>query len=514
MQAQWERQIKSFLIDVRKYKFFVVIVFSIVSLALLTLGVYWPKVYESKTTVLVDDSNIIRPLMEGAAPATDIRDRAGIAREVIFGRKIMDQILAHGGWSEDGLTPLEQEEIIEGIRQRTTIQGGKDLILISYRDQDPERAYTVTARFADLFIAESIYQKITESQDALDFIDNRVGEYRDKLQTAEQGLKEFRSANPDVRPGSEREVGGRIDSLRASNDSNRVALRELEIRKGSLRSKLSGEADLTESFSRRQEHAERLSELRSQLDLLRLSYTDAYPDIVSLKRQIADLEQGLLDAEQKDAIGEGRSSSGSESDLMASRANPLYEELRGQLSETETEMETLTARIAETEALLLVEEERAKKIYGMEAQLAELTRDYEVNQDVYQDLLRKRENARVSNNMDREEQGLTLKIQEPASLPLKPGGFRFLHFMTSGLLLGLCIPLGLIYMKIMVDPRVRFDDVITERLALPVLCTIPHYTSPKERKFGMLGTVAVALVVVGVLATYAAVGLMHVQGAL
>ena len=40
-----------------------------------------------------------------------------------------------------------------------------------------------------------------------------------------------------------------------------------------------------------------------------------------------------------------------------------------------------------------------------ESALAELTRDYEVNRDIYQDMLRRRENARVSMELDRERRG-------------------------------------------------------------------------------------------------------------
>ena len=46
--------------------------------------------------------------------------------------------------------------------------------------------------------------------------------------------------------------------------------------------------------------------------------------------------------------------------------------------------------------------DRSRRIAASESALAELTRDYEVNRDIYQDLLKRRENARVSMNLDAE----------------------------------------------------------------------------------------------------------------
>ena len=110
--------------------------------------------------------------------------------------------------------------------------------------------------------------------------------------------------------------------------------------------------------------------------------------------------------------------------------------LRSELSRVRSDMSALRARVSETETLLQGELDRGRRVADSEAKLAELTRDYEVNRDIYQDLLRRRENARVSMSLDSEHRGLTFRIQEPAALPLQPSGLRFLHFSLAGLALG------------------------------------------------------------------------------
>src|SRR3546814_6719110 len=89
--------------------------------------------------------------------------------------------------------------------------------------------------------------------------------------------------------------------------------------------------------------------------------------------------------------------------------------------------------------------ERSGRIAASESSLAELTRDYEVNRDLYQDLLKRRENARVSMNLDAERRGLSFRIQEPATVPLRPSGLRLLHVAGAGLVFAVVAPLALLF---------------------------------------------------------------------
>src|SRR5882672_9118611 len=141
----------------------VVAIFVIVNAVALTVGWLWPKGYTASTSILVDERTIIQPLMAGAAVATDALDRSKNAREVIFGRKIMDSILEYGGWLKTTPSVEERESLIEGIKKRTTITPvGKNILRIEYHDDDPRRTFRVTEKLAELFMQESIAAKAAE----------------------------------------------------------------------------------------------------------------------------------------------------------------------------------------------------------------------------------------------------------------------------------------------------------------------------------------------------------------
>lgn len=456
----------------------VVAMFIAVNLLALVVAFKLPSVYTASTTILVTEKNIIQPLMQGAASTTEVADQSRMAREVINGRKVMNQVIDAAGWVKAEAPDKERKQIIEILNRRTVISNvGKNLIKIEYRDGDAGRAYLTTKALAEIFIAESLGSKAAESQGAFEFIDRQTQEYHDKLTAMEERLKEFRIANIDVRSGSDGDINQRHNALQLRIEQTRQELNEAEIRKKSLEKQLSGEAEVATTISRESQYRQRIGELTGQLEALRLSYHDTYPDIVRLRHQIEDLKQAIdQDKQRRDAARVAGQITIDDTVINS----PMYQQLKRDLSQTLITIETLNARIGEANRQTNVLLERGKKAHGGEATLAELTRDYQVTRDIYQDLLRRRESARVSMHMDKENQGLTFRIQEPATLPLNPSGLQFVHIVAIGLLLSIAVPAGFVFGKTQIDPRLRQPFPLAERHRLPMLVVVPHLWSSNE----------------------------------
>ena len=502
-----EQQLKILINEAFDYRKAVVAVFILVNLVLLPVGLLWPKAYTASTTILVEDKRVIQPLMEGAAVATDASDRARLAREVIYGRKLMNQIMEEGGWLKSNPSLTEQDRIIDKMIKRTAVTNiGRDIIKIEYKDDDADRTYKTTQKIAELFISESLGAKAAESQSAYDFINKQAEEYHEKLIKAEEQLKEFRSANLDARPGSDADVGTRLNQLQQRIDQATQDVREASVRRIALEKQLSGEAEVANTLSREGQFRSRIAELQSRLETLRLSYHDSYPDVVQLKHQIEDLNQAIVEDQQRrtEAKASGR--------VIVNENvinNPMYQQLKQDLSQTMLTIEMLNARIGEAKRELAEELERGKRVHGGEAALAELTRDYTVNRDIYQDLLRRRENARVSMNLDKDKQGLTIKIQEPAVFPREPTGLRFIHFVIGGLVLGMALPLGLLLAKLQLDPRIRLGAMITDKRKVPLLAVVPHMWSPTETQVVRREVEWLTLAVTGALIVIATIAVLR-----
>lgn len=486
-------------------------IFASIALLALIVGVNWPRRYDASVTILAQKNSIITPLMEGAAEATGNANRAGIAQAVIFSRKVMNQILVAGGWSASNPSPVEQDKLIEQIKSRTVVKISRDnLITISYHDSDARRAYKVTQAFGQLFIKESLASKMKESRDAFDFINSQVEAYRKKLTDAENKLKDYRNTNADARPGSEADTNASISQLRNQIETARMDLMEKRSQAASLQSQLSGESEVSSVQTSSGIYESQLADLQSKLDKLRLTYTDEYPDVVRTRHQIEDLRRLLAQPDQKSQAPRAIGDSGNNTNAV--QFNPLYQQMRSQLTTLRSDVAATTARVGATQTRLESALDRSKRIADSEAVTAELTRDYTVNRDVYQDLLKRRESARVSMNLDADQDGPSFVVQNPAVMPLVPSGLRFMHFGIAGIFAALAVPFGLLFGVARFDPRVRSIEQLEGATGLPVLASVPFYPTPSDHRRERRRNVGLVLIILIVVLAYLVLFWLKLKG--
>jgi hypothetical protein len=82
--------------------------------------------------------------------------------------------------------------------------------------------------------------------------------------------------------------------------------------------------------------------------------------------------------------------------------------------------------------------------------------------------------------LDIEGQGVSYRIQEPASFPLKPSGFYFVHFAILGPFLGFLLTIGLLVAYVLVDPHLRSARTLQKLLPpeIELIGVIPHFNTP------------------------------------
>jgi len=469
--------------DALNYRKLLLLIFILTSFSGLVLGLNWPKFYTSSGTIFIEEENILGTLMQGAAVQTEVVDRARIAREIVYGRDILMKILVDGGWVTDEITPVEQEWLLDGLRSRLTIENDRtNLLRFSYRDTDPEKAFATIKQIIDLFISESLATKLGESRSAFEFIDKQVNSYHVKLINAEEELKVFRSKNVDVRSGSAQEISTRIQNLQTRVSTIEQELREEKIKKQTLLAQLSGEAATVAGLSRTEEIRKRIIDLQSQLDTLLLSYHDTYPDVIRARNQITDLKKSLRQEELNKQNGLTVNTITIEGVVVDERiqASPIYQQLRTELYTTNSTIKTLTSRLVDAKKSLETLAALGRRSHELQASLSELVRDYEVNSDIYQDFLRRREAARVSMNVDIDQKGLNLRIDELPFLPLSPSGLGLKHFLAGGMLLGLILPLGILFGILQIDPRIRNAEQLYEMTDIPIIGTVNEYYSDRD----------------------------------
>lgn len=481
------------------------LLFLVVVVALVTTGFMWPKKYEAASIVFADDQNIIKPLLAGQAEVTrpEMVDQLTVVRTRITSNQILEQVLLDAKMVSDVSDKYRIQPLIRGLQSSIVVtDAGRNHYRIGFRAKDAGTAFLMANTLTDVFIRDSARTKRQESGEAFTFIDAQVKTYKEQLQAAEEKLKNFKSQNPE---GSE-DTSRRLTDLRASIESLGLDLQVARTRRDELRQQLTHESAYIAQSYKAGVYRDAIAQAQSKLDTLRLSYQETYPDIVALKQQIQDMQRSIQQTENQPAA---RDSGGG-----SSAVNPVYQKMKTDLSDAEVQVRTLEMRLASNQRLL--EQSLAHSRQGAEyqAQLAELTRDYNVTQQIYESMLERKERARLSMALDVQGQGLNYKVQEPPVYPTTPVGIRFMHFFLLAPLAGLAVPVGLVVALVLLDPRVRFPERM--QAALPsstmVLAVIPHMSTSQDRRERRAGWRNVALFVALVLAVYLMVGVARFLG--
>jgi len=489
--------------ELRNHKGKIAIGFVIVTFVVLVAGFVWPKKYESNALVFADDQNIIQPLLSGSAEVTkpETIDQAAIARDRILSSRILMLALVNAKYAKAGDDEGAFDGMIRGMRGNIAVSdGGRGHIRISYRSSSANESFLMATAVTNAFISDTSRSKRQESREAYMFIDNQVTMYREQLQAAEDRLKQFKGGGSITGV----DTATRISQLRNEIGTQTLDLQVARARRDELQRQISQEKQFVNRQYKSDGFRERLSQAQSQLDTLRLSYNDTYPDIVSLKQQIQDMQKAIVETEN----------SPQESTQGVGGVNPVYSKLRTDLADAQISVRTLELKLASAQKMLQDEQGASKQGAEYEAQLAELTRDYTVTKKMYEGMLERKEKARLSVALDVEGQGVTYKIKEPPVYPTVPVGLRFLHFFLLAPVVGLLVPIALLVAYIQFDPRLRFVDKL--EYALPekvrVLAVIPHMTTPAERRIQRSEWMYVGIFVAVASVVYAVVGVMRVAG--
>ncbi|MGB1476710.1 MAG: XrtA system polysaccharide chain length determinant [Marinobacter salsuginis] len=489
--------------ELYRYRVSAAIVFMLATAGVLGWGYVTPKTYTSEALLYADQSNILEPLLRGQAEVTQI-DRINEARELVESRSFLEQIALDSELLTGAESDQQKNVAISSLRKQISLRvSNRNFLELSYSSKDPNQSFTVLSSVLDRFIERTINKKQGESQAAFEFIDSQVKSYQRQLEEAEQKLKVFKSNNQD---GTEGNVRGRIENLRAEIENLKLQIQQTESEVRLTQQQLAQEEPVRRVTvdPGRSAAERRLVGLRQELDELLLRYHERHPDVVSIKGQIEDLEQQV--STQSDDSREG-----SVTEVLE---NPVYENLKLRLSEGRTDLEVQKNRLASLERLLEEAFARAERVAENQAQLSELTRDYDVTRDVYEDMLQRRERARLSMTLDVQGEGVSYKIQEPATFPTQWDGLQLYQIGLAGPFLGSALVLGLITALVMFDQRIRSPRELHLALpeSIPVIGTIPHYRSTWKDRL-LRKDVLLLLGVLGVfIAAYLAILVFSVMG--
>jgi polysaccharide chain length determinant protein (PEP-CTERM system associated) len=487
--------------------------FSAISVAALAIGIVTPKRYDSFALVAVGSGAAMKPLTEGGRLPVGTVDHAAIAVQITEGKRILRELLVFGGWEEAGRQPdpLEEAKLLVKLRSRIRIDPPKEgIVRVSYNDSDPARTYKMANKIAEIYIRESEESQTRDSREAFEFIDKQAKEYSEKLSTAHAAVLAQYGGHLPSTPGSAATHTAPAPAPRpaAGTPISAQDLAALRAEKATLEAQLAPKAPTAPPQPAGPDPAvaARVKQLETELDQLSAKYTDQHPDVKRVKRELASAQEELQRSASVRAAAEkvAQQNTAALDDEITSAARDRLKEVNQRIAAATGVAYVAPAPRASAAGAT---EQRDPELRGIggDTKLSELVRRYEATRDVYQDLLKRRETARVAMEMSAEHRGGTsLRIQEPAEFPVAATGLRLSHFCMVGFVLGALVPLGVLFGIVRLDGRVRSAQQIEILAKVPLLVSISAVPGVKERSKFRTRRVLAVLLLVGVAVIYVA----------
>jgi hypothetical protein len=123
--------------------------------------------------------------------------------------------------------------------------------------------------------------------------------------------------------------------------------------------------------------------------------------------------------------------------------NLVYMQLKLQLVEVESEIARLQGMISRQQALLERLNEMGQRAPQIEAELKKLNRDYQIIKSQHDELLIRRESARLSQDRDAGTQLTQFRIVEPPQIPTQATGPNRKLLLSAVIPIGIAVGMGL-----------------------------------------------------------------------
>jgi len=208
---------------------------------------------------------------------------------------------------------------------------------------------------------------------------------------------------------------------------------------------------------------------------LRLRYTEKHPEVVRLKRLIAQMEneEKSNEANEEGSNEEGsKETSANEEPLWASQIEAQLAQLDAEIAQLKNERKRLKSEIKEYER-------RVEITPKIEQQLKELTRGYEVTQKEYQSLLDKKLQAELAANMERKQKGERFKVLDQAKIPERPFKPNRQKIILFGVFLGMAAGGGLVGLIEYLDHSFYKIEDLEQFTGISVIASIPKIKAKK-----------------------------------
>ena len=321
-----------------------------------------------------------------------------------------------------------------------------NLISVSFTAREPDLASALTNAVVKAYIATSVDLRVEPAREYSSFFDERAIKAREALESAQTRLSAFQRERgivaTDERLDTEStklsELTSQMVALQAVADESSSKQRQSSRTADTMQEVLSNPLILSLNGDYARQEA-RLNEMMVRLG-------GSHPSVVELKASMAQLRSRIVTESQRVITGLGTNNSVNVARLR---------QLQGDIDAQRTKL--LKLKVERDEA-------------------AVLQRNIASAQQTY-DTVTTRFNL---TNLESQSTQTNVSVLKNATPPLLPSGPRALLNTLAGLVLGALLGIAMALVRERIDPRLRSDEAIFQRMGQPLVGHLPVWTRPEN----------------------------------
>ena len=365
----------------------------------------------------------------------------------------------------------EEKRIAKAVnRLKSDLQVGlikkSNLIEVAYASPDSQLSAAVLRALDEAYLQENL--AVHRPRGEFEFFDEETKRYRSNLAQAETQLKQFAEQEGGVAPQIARDMTlQKLSEFSASLQQTLTEIASTEKRIHQLEKEAGSTPARLTTQVRKADDAQVLQQLKGTLLNLELKRTELltkyqpnYPLVQEVEKQITDTRAAIAASEAKPFQEE------------TTDRNPTYAWIYDEMAKARAEYSSLQARAASLQAVVAMYQTKTRDLEKKGIVQQDLLRQAKTDEENYLLYQRKREEARMTDALDRTKI-LNVAIAEKPAVPLLAKNSPWSALLV-GLFLSLTATAGLAFMLEFMDSSFRTPADVLDELDIPVLASVPR----------------------------------------
>jgi succinoglycan biosynthesis transport protein ExoP len=472
-QAGNSLSIFALLDGLRRRKWLVVIPAIVLTAGFAAYAYRQPDRYRG-TALLAAEQTTAPEFLKHVAPAPlEIQSHLWAVREVLFSPPVLEaaarQMTLYKE-SQEAIPP----KVLEDLKSDVNITvDGDHAFKVSYESGDRYDARNVTNTLVEEFVRQASAKHEEKAGEQAAVIDTELDALRKRMEDQSKKLHDYKSKTVHILPEHMLENMRVVDDLKDQLRDREEKISLEESRRTTIQRQiddLEAKGVLEQPMIHEKTADElKLEDLKLQEKQLATRYTPKMPEVIQLRKQIADLERATA-AQPK-----------------AGRNEPSptwlkYNELKAELDGINQKLPAYRRDIQSLQAQISTYSRRVEATPQVERRVEDLKRELDVGESQFHALLDKKQDAELAKGLAESESGIAFSVVESASLPSAPYSPQRERIILMGLAAGLGLGLALAFLMEQNDSTFGTVDDFQAFTTLPVAGVIPNVVQKGSKK--------------------------------